>query len=487
MSHKASWRFLRIVKMRTITILLFFGAFLLSALKAEGDTIRYQLLWNSMTATTGNSPFWFQNNRYGTVPFDATNTNLFATIRKDKSANDKLFDYNFVASGYVGISNKQSALYLHELYLNARLWVFNASVGMREEFQGTQDETLSSGGLLFSQNARPMPKVFIGIEDFTPLFFKNKMLEVKGGMYNGWFTDQVYTQNLLFHHKFAYLRVGGIHSPIHLQYGLEHAAQWGGIVPGEYGQQPIGFTDFINVFRARGGSSAATLFEQINVGGNHIMSQSAKVELKLSKYDIKAYWQNISEDQPVDFLWNSVNVADGLWGITVQNKAFPFIQKVLYEYLNTTDQSGPFHDMDGVVYGGNDSYFNNYLYQNGWTHYGRTIGTPFITSPIYNKNKEIGILNNRVQVHHIGVEGYYHEYNYRILSSFTKNYGTYSDYPNETLRTSTNMLLEVNKHFEKIWNVDIGIQVGLDAGSMYGNNTGFALKISKKGILFHIK
>ncbi|MDO9153042.1 MAG: hypothetical protein Q7U47_04935, partial [Paludibacter sp.] len=52
---------------------------------------------------------------------------------------------------------------------------------------------------------------------------------------------------------------------------------------------------------------------------------------------------------------------DGLFGFSVKNKKFPVIQGFLYEYLTTTDQSGPYHDKDGMIYGGNDgSCFGNW-------------------------------------------------------------------------------------------------------------------------------
>ncbi len=466
---------------KTIGVLLI-GFIFSNSLTAQSDSVHYQIDMRGIVSTGTNSPFWLQNNQYGKVSFDPNSLSLFAKIQKEKSYSKKLLDYNFVASAYLNIASKTSAV-LHELYLNGRLWVFNASVGMREESFGNQDETLSGGGLLFSKNARPMPKIFAGIEDFTPLFFNNRLLEIKGGVSHGWFTDQIYTQDLLFHHKFACVRVGGNKSPVHVQYSLDHAAQWGGNIPG-VGVQPAGIKDFISVFFARGGSSSSTLFEQINVGGNHIISQSLKLELRIKNYELNAYWQHLAEDKPIRILWNSVNVEDGLWGITLKNRNFPYIKKVLYEYLNTTDQSGPFHDMDGVVYGGSDSYFNNYLYMNGWTHYGRTIGTPFITSPVYNQNGEVYITNNRVSVHHLGFEGDCNDFFYRAMGSFTNNYGTYSDYPNEVRKRSTNLIFEINKHFEKLFQFDAGISLGVDIGEAYGNNIGIQFKISKRGILF---
>lgn len=461
---------------------MLFSVLLSNSLKAQIDSINYQIDMIGIASTSTNSPFWLQNNQYGKVPFDPNSLTFFAKIQKGKSLSKKLFDYNFVASAYLNVANETSAV-LHELYLGSRLWIFNASVGMREETFGNQDETLSGGGLLFSNNARPIPQIFVGIEDFTPLFLKNRLIEVKGGISHGWFTDQVFTQDLLLHHKFVCVLVGGNKSPVNMQYSLDHAAQWGGNVPG-YGLQPTRMNDFINVFLSRNGSTSSTLNEQINVGGNHIIAQGLKLELTIKEYELNAYWQHIAEDKPIRILWNSVNVVDGLWGISLKNNQFPLVKKILYEYLNTTDQSGPFHDMDGVVYGGADSYFNNYLYQNGWTHYGRTIGTPFITSPVYNKNKEVYILNNRVKVHHIGFEGGLKDYFYKSKVSFISNYGTYSDYPNEIRKSSVSFILEINKHFEKLFQLNAGIVIGVDAGEAYGNNTGILFKVSKRGVLF---
>lgn len=456
---------------------------LANAILAQTDTIQYNVSLNTRIASGLSSPFWFQNNQYGITPFDPNSTTLLLRINKRESTIEKFFDYSFVASCYANISKNESAIKLHEFYLNAHLWIFNASAGMHEETIGNQDAGLSSGGLLFSNNSRPMPKIFIGIENFTPILFRNGFVELKGGISHGWFTDQIYTKDLLFHHKYGYLRFGGKKSPVHLQYGVDHVAQWGGISP-VYGRQPSGLSDFINVFFARSGSSGASIYDQINVGGNHIISQSTKAEITLKNVDVCVYWQNLMEDKPIKFIWNTPNISDGLWGITIQNKKFPFIQKIIYEYINTTDQSGPYHDYDGVVYGGSDNYFNNYLYKNGWSYYGRTIGTSFITSPIYNKNNEIGLLNNRVQVHHIGLEGEYNGYRYKGISSFSKNYGTYSNYPTQDMLRSTNMLLEVSKHFKKFHQIDAGISVALDAGKAYGNNLGLMFKISKYGYFF---
>ena len=198
---------------------------------------------------------------------------------------------------------------------------------------------------------------------------------------------------------------------------------------------------------------------------------------------ITGYWQNISEDGPIKLITKTMNLPDGLWGVSIKNKDFSFVKGILYEYLNTTDQSGPYHDKDGIVYGGNDTYFNNGTYQSGWTYFSRTIGTPFITSPIYNENGQINPANTRVQVHHIGIEGDVYGYRYKLLSSFSKNYGSYNQ-PYSEMKPETSLLLGVNKILPKLYNIEVSCSLGADFGKMYGNSTGCLVSIRKTGDLF---
>jgi hypothetical protein len=449
---------------------------------AQSDTIRYDVTLSGLTSTGEYSPFWLQNRQYGTTSTQPSSVGLLVGIYKDFGSKKKTFDYGFKANGLIRTDKVNTDIYFQELYAKARLLVFDFVVGAREEHLGNQDSTLSCGGFLFSENARPMPKITIGIEHFTPVPFTRGYLEVKGALSHGWFTDNTYATGVLLHHKYAYLRVGG-KLPIHVQYGIDHVAQWGGNVPG-WGAQPSGFRDYLDIFLGHSGGSDANLSDQINVLGNHIVSQSIRLDADISDFKLGVYWQNISEDPPIRIIGNTMNTPDGLWGISIRNSRFPFVKGILYEFLNTTDQSGPFHDKDGIIYGGADGYFYNFIYCSGWTYFSRTIGTPFITSPVYNKNGAVNTLNNRVQVHHIGIEGDVLNYQYRLLTSFTKNYGFDSN-PIGEMKPNTSILLEVNKQFPKLANIELGCAVGADVGTMYGNNVGFQFSVRKRGDLFH--
>ncbi|MFV0487564.1 MAG: capsule assembly Wzi family protein, partial [Vibrio fluvialis] len=394
---------------------------------------------------------------------------------------DRVFDYGFKADAQLRI-DVNTRFYFPELYVNARLFMFELKAGRSIEHYGNQDSILSSGGLLFSQNALPLPSISVGIPRFTTLPFTFNLLEIKGGVVHGVFTDNIMAEKILLHHKYGYVRLGG-NLPIKVQYGLHHVAQWGGIIP-ELGAQPNGIKNFILIFRAKSGGSDALLPDQINTLGNHIISQNLKLELDFPLFQIDGYWQNLSEDSPVRFMTRSKNVSDGLWGIALKPNRFPIVKRMLYEFVNTTDQSGPYHDKDGIVYGGNDSYFNNGIYQAGWTYFSRTIGTPFITSPLYSNSFDIK--NNRVRAHHWGINGEIESINYKILLSFTKNYGTYS-LPFESMKRNTLFLVELNRKFPSRSDIEVSVSLVADRGSMYGNNSGCMIRLRKTGNLFNRK
>jgi hypothetical protein len=447
---------------------------------AQNDTIKYHVDFIGVASSAKYAPFWLQSNQYGIVSSSPFSVATMVGLNKDFAVRPRLFDYGFKANLLLNTDTHSANAYLHEYYLKARFWVFDFILGAREDHYGNQDSILSTGGFLFSPNTRPMPKVTIGIEHFTAIPFTGGNVEVKGALSHGWYTDNIYVKDLLFHHKYIYVRVGGS-LPVRFQYGFDHVAQWGGNVPG-YGQQPAGWRNFVNVFYARAGSTDASTTDQFNTLGNHIVSQSMKLDVDISDYKIAAYWQKISEDGPIKNMWNAPNSFDGLWGLSVRSSNFPIFKAVVLEYLNTTDQSGPYLDKDGIIYGGGDSYFNNDVYKNGWTYYSRTMGTPFISSPLYNKDGSVSVVNNRVQVFHLGLEGNVNSYYYKLLSSYSRNFGRYvAPYPEMVPNSSSS--LELMKQFPMLSNLQIGCTLGADIGKLYGNSFGFMLKLRKTGDL----
>jgi hypothetical protein len=187
------------------------------------------------------------------------------------------------------------------------------------------------------------------------------------------------------------------------------------------GQIPNSFSDFLYVLVAREGSeltsSNLTEFDRINRVGNHLGSIDFALESTLGQWRVMGYYQHPFEDKSgVVF----VNFPDGLYGLRFQRftkKSLGFqLQHVLFEYLNTMDQSGSMSST-GKRYDGRDDYFNNYQYLNGWVQQQHVIGTPFLTrrqdlrpdlqnaKPNSSLYSQWAIANNRVQVLYFGMAG----------------------------------------------------------------------------------
>ena len=325
---------------------------------------------------------------------------------------------------------------------------------------------MSSGSLLFSNNAHPIPRISIGLERWTPIPGLFGYVEIKGGLTHGWLDDHSpVVKGTLLHHKYIGGRIGG-KLPVNLSYEFHHAAQWGGF-SSVYGDLGNDWNAYKTTFMARSGGTMSN--DQINAQGNHIAFQQLALDIKGRGWKVSAYWQVIQEDGPIRMIGWTMNNKDGLWGVSVIQNHWPFIEGVSYEFLNTTDQSGPFHDKDGIVYGGADSYYENSIYPQGWSYFKRIIGSPLLSTD-----------NNRVMAHHIGVRGDIYGFKYRVMVNHAENYGRYR----APIRThNTAVLLEVRKYIPKAWGMEFGLSLAGDFGDQFGNAFGAQISISKKGII----
>lgn len=445
------------------------------------DSIFYDLGLSAVASSGQFAPFWLQSNRYGEVSAMPFSGNISAGICKPATRPNRWYDYDFAVAMTGRIDTEHLTGWFNQLYAHIRLYIFDITAGIQPQQYGNHNYDLSSGGLLFSSNAHPIPRVTIGIDRYTSFPFTYGFLEIKGGLTHAWVVDNIYVKNYYLHHKFAAARLGG-RLPINISYEFHHAAQWGGVSP-TIGNLGNSIKDFANVFMARSGGYNKS--DIINAEGNHIGMQCLALDIKTKPINISTYWQQIFEDGPVKFIGdNNLNLRDGLWGISINLNKWNFIQSICYEFLNTTDQSGPLHDRDGYVYGGNDSYYINSIYQNGWNYFLRSIGTPFITSPIYN-DEQIFTTNNRVRVHHAAIKGDIYGYKYRLMGSHAQNYGRYNYDPGDVVKNyNTALLLEVEKHVEKAWGLDFSLSLSADIGSQFGNSFGAMLSIKKHGLIY---
>ena len=460
-----------------------------SFVNAQVKIPSYSVEVGSALSAGSETPFWLISNQYGLLTPNKFNTWLKAGVKTNLSSAKSIdYDYGFeVVNRY----SHQNSPYINQGYARLKLWFVNIQAGSMEEKFGNQDSSLSSGGLLWSSNARPMPKVAICIPNYTPIPYTKGYLEFKGGISHGWFGDQPFAKNYYLHHKFVYLQFGGS-LPIHVHYGFHHYAQWGGESSG-FGKQPQSLKDFIKIFLAKGGGSNASEGDIINRLGNHIGSRNFGLDLNLKKYKTGIYWQTIFEDGSGKAYRN---ISDGLWGIYLHsNDKHKLITGIVYEFIKTTNQSGPYNlnptnPSDTREYGGNDNYFNHWVYQAGWTYDNMTIGTPLITSPALSHGDQYDYLtNNKIIAHHVGLEGDYRKLHYTLFYTFSLNYGVNSYYLNQGLypemhgKSQHSFMLQTNVSNTLPWGLDLNVTLGIDKGKMYGNNAGVMVSLVKTGML----
>ena len=437
------------------------------------DSLRYVAAIRAVSASGTQAPSLLWHNTNGEISAMPFSTTISAGIIKPATRPSRWFDYDFgvVLSGRFGGGQAGSGLrdvtgFFNELYAHARLYIVDITAGIKPQYYGAGDVALSSGSLLFSNNAHPIPRISIGLDRWTPIPGLFGYAEVKGGLTHGWLGDksEVVSRTLL-HHKYIGGRIGG-KLPVNISYEFHHAAQWGGYST-VYGDLGNDLHAFKAAFLAGSGGSMSN--DQINAQGNHIAFQQLALDVKGEGWKVSAYWQVMQEDGPIRMIGLTMNNKDGLWGVSATQSRWPFIEGVTYEFLNTTDQSGPFHDKDGIVYGGADNYYHNGIYKQGWSYFGRIIGSPLLSAG-----------NSRVMAHHAGIRGDIYGFKYRVIVNHADNYGQHYA-PARSHNTA--MLIEVKRHVKEAWGLDFGFCIAGDFGSQYGNVFGAMISVSKRGVI----
>ncbi len=485
--HKLLFCFVAILLMPTI-------------IKAEwNDSIRYKGEIAVEIPMSGHTPFWLMNGKYGVSSIKGSHGYMRLSAFKDMDTS-KRFTWGAGADVVVGYG-MQSPVYLQQLYAEVKYRCLNLMVGAKEMEGFLSNPELATGNLLFANNAHPIPQVKAGIFDFADVWFTNGWFAVKGYLSFGKYTDNrwisnwidknyKYTLGTLYHSKALFIRGGNAKKfPLEFVMGIEMATQFGGTTyypDGTVVVMPRKFKNWIKAVIPMGGDENTPAGEQSNVEGNFLGSWNFALSWKpQADWNVKLYYQHMFEDHSM--LWIQYPWKDGLWGIEAKLPKNRWVSEIVYEFLYSKDQAGSvYYDHTPEIneqVSGRDNYFNHGI-NNGWQNWGMGIGNPLFISPVYNSPHRLAFLGNRLWAHHLGFKGTPSRYvGYRILATYQKNWGTYAE-PFPNVKSSFNLLGELNLKVPSLpgWQADISF--GMDAGSLIGNNYGLQVKISKTGWLF---
>ncbi|WP_185731340.1 capsule assembly Wzi family protein [Larkinella rosea] len=388
-------------------------------MKTQG--VFYQALAGGLVSSSSRTPFWFRSNQFGAIPLGAP-AGIVSVGASGLwgDANQTKRPYIRAGVQLVGNVNRASRFVLPEAYAAVRLGYGELYVGRRREVNGITDTLLTSGSYAWSGNAAPITQIRLGTKGFAPVKFTKGLLAVSAFYSHGWFAKTDSMQHSYLHAKALYIRIGKPAWKVRFYGGVAHYVQWGGY--SDYlskdftfnGQIPVSWSAYKKVVfpgSVTGNNGQFATFDTINRYGNHLGSVDAAMEISLKKANLLFYIQHPWEDQSG---LDGGNFPDGIYGARWQNRStdlnngFRMVQ-LTAEFMTTMNQSGPDYPR------GNDDYFHNFQYIDGWTHQRRIIGTPFITRRMDADPKWYGlrgpfnsismISNNRLQLLHIGAAG----------------------------------------------------------------------------------
>lgn len=466
-----------------------------------------------ITVSDGLSPLWLNANKHGLSSVAGDNGYLRAGICRSVRADSARHWRIGYGADFAAAYNFTSGFVVQQLYADFEYKKVRLSVGSKERTAPLKNDELSSGSQALGINARPVPEARLELPEYVSLTGKSDWVAVKGHIGYGMMTDgrwqedhvgldaegrkQHYAKRVLYHSKAGYLRVGNEEKfPLVFEGGLEMACQFGGTAYNPVGRSGIygerlemgnGLKDFWNAFFSSGGD--ATDEEYTNAAGNTVGSWQLSLAYKGKGWGVRAYYDHYFEDHSMMFL--EYGWRDGLLGLELTCPENRFVSSVVYEYVNTTYQSGPvYHDHTESIpdqISGADNYYNHNLYQ-GWQHWGQAIGNPLFTSPLYNRDGSLAFAGNRFRAHHIGVSGDpVPGLHYRLLYSYMSNWGRYA-MPYADVKYDNSFLCEIGYRFSRLGRLradgwSVAAAFALDRGAQIGDNTGFQLTLRKTGVL----
>lgn len=468
----------------------------------EPGKINYSVSGSAYLFSDNRVPFWMRTNKFGAVPLKGFSSIYGATASKDYNSDKEKFDWGFGLDAQLFVGKNGGPL-LIEAYVKAKIKSFQIKIGRSKDVIGIMDTTLSSGSFSVSGNALGIPKVEVSVPEYVELPFTKGVIFFKGNFAYGLVGNEPIAQLSYikantaftnFHQKSLYVRIGREDSKFKVSGGFNHNVTWG---------------DENEYFRDWNLSSFSTLLKATTGGvykkskiGNHVGSIDQKVEYGFGNAELGAYHQFFYE---VGGLAHLNNLKDGLWGLEIRNKdalnkkiaGRCFIwNKFLFEFLATKSQGG---ELDAkITPSGDEDYYNNYLYLNGWKYHSENLGNNFVTNKDYMR-KDLPVRdyeshgNNRLYLFHFGTDISLGKTNIITKLSYSNNFGTYGTSPEGNTTGSIRTIgpppyfsrvnqfsgyLKINRWIKNFNN--IGLEFSLDNGELLYNSVGLGVSFTRK-------
>lgn len=516
------------LRKRSLALFVFISHFSISFAQSDTSKTTFSIETRAGIGSTTQVPFWMRANKYGDVPPAGANGGInarfsrsYKRLQGDMQWNDSIGGLDWRINAEVtGYAARNSVMRIIEADAALRYRIFELKVGRSKEVVGLNgDTTLSSGNFAISGNALGIPKIDLSIPNYWKLPFFNGLIAIKGNFSHGWLGNmeilkqtgggmnsngqphpiyliQNTNPSTFIHQKSFYGRLGKENWRIKFYGGFSHHVQWGNekeAYGDNFALSPLKSFTYVALGLAYGAEGIP-----ISKIGNQIGSIDLGLDYRVSNVLINVYRQNFYD---VGALYYLANIRDGLNGVSVKNLSFrsnkPGLQwkKFLIEFFYSMDQAG--YPSSKATPSGDEDYYNNYYYKQGWSYKGEGLGTPLITPSQYAKLGQTNdpfdyFINNRIIALHTALDINIYDWQFIAKATISDNYGTFSTskYGKSTGRAfappfgagfiRVNQLsigVETKRVFKNGWyTVFTG---GFDKGKLLENSTGITAKLGR--------
>src|SRR5690606_22632502 len=286
-----------------------------------------------------------------------------------------------------------------------------------------------------------VPMLDLRIPEYYRLPWWGGLFSFKGNFANGYMGKMpidtgLYTNHTpdplptLLHQKSLYGRLGKPHWRLNLYGGINHQVQWGS--ENEVYGNNYTLNASQTLWYVLWGKPYGTESIPKSKLGNHGGSVDLGFSYDWDNIQLMAYRQNFYDVGAISKL---ANIADGLNGVTLTNKQYNKSkrnwdwQKLLFEFFYSKNQAG--YPWSTPTKSGDEDYYNNYYYTEGWSYKRQGIGTPLIVPAHTAKEGQAHdpidyFISNRVVAGHLGARGRIYQWNVSGKLTYAKHYGTFS-------------------------------------------------------------
>ena len=449
---------------------------------SQNSSLAYTVELSSYLSTNSTLPFWLTANTHDAVP-TTNGTTAFISLFSDFKKPTNNFDFSYKAS-FTSLEASKNNILLNEFYTSARYKKVQLDLGVKHPEVLWEGLSSSNGNIMMSGNARSLPGYTFSILNYVKLPFAKKWLSVKGNYGDYLMNDTRYINNTRLHSKSVYFK-SKLSTSFELITGINHYAQWAGTsIDGN--KQPSSFKDYLRIISGSAGGSGAGTGDQINALGNHLGSYLLQLNHTGEKLNWNFYYSHLFEDRSGREM---MNYPDALYGLFIDfKKEKALVTHLLAEFTYTQNVSGTsphYKDETGYHAGsGLDQYFDNYVYQSGWTYFGNTIGSPYFTAETPDEDGiTYGVIfrDRRYSAFNVGTKGFIGTSPYKAMLSHVTYVGSHAEPYNPKLKQLSG-LFEIQLPTINKFPFNITLGSAFDTGTYRPVSFGGFLKISKNGL-----